>query len=183
MPRIKIISNPYQKTTEFQSWDQAARGWRSIDLRTSPNSPLLQSELTAGFFPFKAKQIVDVIIGAYQAGTEQLELVFEGTGDEYRELASICGSEDYARQIALRPSARYLENARDILPDVVAVFKELAPLVSDTVSDKSRIQRELDKFSDASNDIIPICVIGNYSSGKSTFINSLVGYELLPSSS
>lgn len=182
MPRIKIISNPYQKTTEFQSWDQAARGWRSIDLRTSPNSPLLQSELTAGFFPFKAKQIVDVIIGAYQAGTEQLELVFEGTGDEYRELASICGSEDYARQIALRPSARYLENARDILPDVVAVFKELAPLVSDTVSDKSRIQRELDKFSDASNDIIPICVIGNYSSGKSTFINSLVGYELLPSS-
>ena len=54
--------------------------------------------------------------------------------------------------------------------------------MAESVSDKEKIRRELEKFSDASNDVIPICVIGNYSSGKSTFINALIGYELLPSS-
>ena len=182
MAKIKIKSNPYQKTTEFKSWDEAANDWKNIDIHTNPNSPLLRNELVIGFFPFKAKQIIDVIIGAYHAGSEKVDIVFEGTDDEYRELESICSGEDYVDKVSLHKSSKYLENARDILPDVIDVFKELSPLVSESVSDKSKIQRELEKFSDASNDIIPICVIGNYSSGKSTFINALIGYELLPSS-
>ena len=108
--------------------------------------------------------------------------MFEGTDDEYHELESVCSDNEYSDKAKLSRSPICLENARDILHDVIDVFKELAPLVSESVSDKSKIQRELDKFSDASNDVIPICVIGNYSSGKSTFINALVGYELLPSS-
>ena len=36
-----------------------------------------------------AKKIVDEIIRAYLAGSERIELVFEGTDDEYRELESI----------------------------------------------------------------------------------------------
>ena len=182
MAKIKIISNPYQKTTLFQSWDDVANEWRMVDLNQNPNSQLLRNDLVTGFFPFKAKQILDIIICDYQAGDEKVDIVFEGTDDEYRELESICNDEIYAGRVILYKSGRYLENARDILPDVIDVFKELSPLVSESVSDKSKIQRELEKFSDASNDIIPICVIGNYSSGKSTFINALIGYELLPSS-
>ena len=34
------------------------------------------------------------------------------------------------------------------------------------------------KFSEG---VIPICVFGNYSAGKSTFINALIGREVLPS--
>lgn len=44
--------------------------------------------------------------------------------------------------------------------------------------DDSAIQ----KFQDATKPQIPLLVLGNYSAGKSTFINSLVGYELLPAS-
>ncbi len=43
------------------------------------------------------------------------------------------------------------------------------------------ISRERRQFADVSKDIIPICVLGNYSCGKSTFINALIGYEVLPS--
>lgn len=182
MVMIKIKSNPYLKTTEFQSWDARINDWKNIDINTSPNNPLLRNDLLAGFFPFKAKQIIDVIIEIYQAGSEKTDIIFEGTDDEYNELKRICSSDEYADKVVLKKSSQYLENARDILPDVIDVFKELSPLVSESVSDKSKIQRELEKFTDASNDIIPICVVGNYSSGKSTFINALVGYELLPSS-
>ena len=43
------------------------------------------------------------------------------------------------------------------------------------------ITKNLVKVSDALDDIVPICVFGNYSSGKSTFINALIGREVLPS--
>ena len=182
MVKIKIISNPYQKTTTFQSWDKVSSQWIEINREQNADSQLLREELCVGFFPFKAKQIVDIIVHEYSAGSEKFEIVFEGTDDEYLELESICSKDDYPSRINLYKSGRYLENARDILPDVIDVFKELSPLVAESVSDKAKIKRELEKFSDASNDVIPICVIGNYSSGKSTFINALIGYELLPSS-
>ena len=167
MVKIKIKSNPYHKKTEFKTWDEALDEWISIDVNTCPNSPLLKNDFAVGFFPFKVKQIVDAIIGAYYAGSEKVEIVFEGTDDEYHELESVCSDNEYSDKAKLSRSPICLENARDILHDVIDVFKELAPLVSESVSDKSKIQRELDKFSDASNDVIPICVIGNYSSGKS----------------
>lgn len=179
---VKIISNPYQKRTTFQSWDEASNQWQTINSDNNGDSQLLREELCSGFFPFKAKQIVDVIVSEYCAGSEKVEIVFEGTEDEYNELSAICSQENYLDKISLSKSSRYLENARDILPDVIDVFKELSPLVTETVADREKIKRELEKFSDASNDVIPICVIGNYSSGKSTFINALIGYELLPSS-
>lgn len=179
---VKIISNPYQKRTTFQSWDEASSQWQKINSENNGDSQLLREELCSGFFPFKAKLIVDVIVNEYCAGSEKVEIVFEGTEDEYNELSAICSHNDYPGKISLSKTSRYLENARDILPDVIDVFKELSPLVTETVADREKIKRELEKFSDASNDVIPICVIGNYSSGKSTFINALIGYELLPSS-
>lgn len=182
MVKIKIISNPYQKVTAFQSFDDATGQWIDIDRNNNADSKLLREDLCVGFFPFKAQQILDVIVHEYSIGSERIEIVFEGTDDEYMELESICNQTEYCDKISLSKSERYLENARDILPDVIDVFKELSPLVAESVSDKTKIKRELERFSDASNDVIPICVIGNYSSGKSTFINALIGYELLPSS-
>lgn len=182
MAKIKIISNPYQKVTVFQCLDDATAQWINIDRENNADSELLRDDLCVGFFPFKAQQIVDVIIKEYGAGSEKIEIVFEGTDDEYIELESICSQDEYCEKIGLSKSGRSLENASEILPYVIDVFKELSPLVAESVSDKTKIKRELEKFSDASNDVIPICVIGNYSSGKSTFINALIGYELLPSS-
>lgn len=182
MAKIKIISNPYQKMTVFQCWDEALKQWHSIDADSNADSKLLCDELCVGFFPFKAKKIIDVIVSEYSVNGEKIEVIFEGTDDEYLELYSICSQDDYSASVTLSKSGRYLENARDILPDVIDIFKELSPLVAESVSDKDKIKRELEKFSDASNDVIPICVIGNYSSGKSTFINALIGYELLSSS-
>lgn len=182
MTKIKIKSNPYQKETVFQNWDERAAQWVDIDQVRNEDSQLLREAFHTGFFPFQAESIVETILEEYQAGEEKVELVFEGTDDEYRELEKICRQANYENSLSLRKSSRYLENARDILPRVIAVFQTLTPLVAEGVSDEAKRQRALGRFSDASNDIIPICVIGNYSSGKSTFINALIGYELLPSS-
>ena len=57
---VKIISNPYQKAAVFQIWDESAEQWFDIDRENNADSRLLREELRVGFFPFKAREIVDV---------------------------------------------------------------------------------------------------------------------------
>ena len=182
MERIKIISDPYHKVTYFEKWQDDINTWHRIRFETDGNNPLLSEELTHGVFPFVVKKIVDAIIAVYRDAQGRTEIVFEGTDDEFKELELVCKGEEYTDTVTLYKSDRYLENARDILPDIIDVFNELAPLMTESVKEKEKISNELEKFSDASKDIVPICVLGNYSSGKSTFINALIGSEILPSS-
>lgn len=176
--KIKIISNPYQKKIAYQSWNEANQEWKDINRQTNGNSKLLNEKLVCGFFPFKVKNIVDVIIEEYH----KAEIVFEGNEDEYKELQEVCKNDNYSDLISLEKSNLSLENARDIFPEINEVFNEnLRPLIIQTGNVYEKIKTELEKYTDVSNDIIPICVLGNYSSGKSTFINALIGSEILPS--
>lgn len=182
MTKIKIISNPYEKKTSYQSWDNTDMMWKDINFENNSNSKLLNHKLVNGFFPFRVKEIVDEIISEYHLGDEKLEIVFAGTEDEFNELQELCKEGSYADKVALQKSEVYLENARDILPDINEVFDEkLRPLIMQSVNDYEKVRKQIDKYADASNDIVPICVLGNYSTGKSTFINALIGSEILPS--
>ena len=182
MERIRIISDPYRKEIHYETWQEKEDTWHRINPETDGNNPLLSEELSHGVFPFIVKKIVDSIIVVYRDSDERIEIVFEGTDDEYRELELLCAGDEYSESVVLIKGGKYLENARDILPDIIDVFNELSPLISESVKDKEKIRNELEKFSDASKAVIPICVLGNYSSGKSTFINALIGSEILPSS-
>ena len=180
MPTVKIISNPYKKEISYQKWSDEKQDWTSIDASTAKNSKLLSDELSHGFFPFRAKQIVDAIIDEYSEESAPLTLLFEGSMDEFEELTEVCGELSDANSVYAEKSELSLENARDILPEVKGLFQELSPLIHQSVS-LEKIERDLSRFADASSDVVPICVLGNYSTGKSTFINSLIGSEILPS--
>ena len=175
--KIKIMSDPYARSITFQRWDE---GWVPITYETNPNSRLLSDDLVRGFFPFKAKRIVDIIVDEYQVGDTPVSLVFEGADDEYNELAAVCSAEGYCDKVVIDRGERSLPNARDVLPAIVEVFRGVRPLVDECVLEKERVAANLEKFYDVSSDVIPICVLGNYSAGKSTFINALIGCELLP---
>ncbi len=178
MTRIKITSNPYEKKIEYSFWDNWAECWSLIDYANNKDSQLISEELTTGFFPFKANVILDVIFKEFH--NEKLELTFAGTEDEYNVLKEVCKNEKFS-SISLIRAPESLENARDILPEIVDIFNEVKPLITDSVKDQSKIATDLEKFSEASNETIPICVVGNVSAGKSSFINALIGHEILPS--
>lgn len=180
MAQIKITSNPYEKEIEYNRFDELTDTWVQIDTINNKNSKLISNELTTGFFPFKVKQIVDNIIKEYDDGEDPIIIEFEGTDDEYEELRAICSNAEYDGKTKCKKSVKYIENAREILPDIINIFSELKPIISDSIGE-DEIALDLKRFSDASSDVIPICVIGNYSAGKSTFINALIGNEILPS--
>ena len=179
MVTLRIISNPYKKEIRFKKKSDDGT-WVDINYENNPNSKLLRKDIAEGFFPFKAKQIVDFIIEEYSVSGESFLLVFEGTMDEYLELEAVCAEEPESVQINTERSDIELANARDILPEVKKLFQKMSPLIMQSVN-KEDIQYDLSRFEDASSDVVPICVLGNYSSGKSTFINALIGSEILPS--
>lgn len=174
---IKIISNPYLKEILFQEWDDNTSGW--IELRNS-NSSLLTEKIKHGFFNFVVNDIIKCIITEYGPDPADIAIVFEGVDDEWTELESICKK----KGVKVARSEKYLENAYEIFDGIKKMFDNIKVLANKGIhrTADAELQNEFKMFADAANDTIPICVFGNYSSGKSTFINALIGYELLPSS-
>ncbi|MGN0423677.1 MAG: dynamin family protein [Acetatifactor sp.] len=179
MTRVKIVCNPYLKEISYHRWNGEC--WVKVTPETSSSSKLVGEEFTTGFFPFKVKKIVDELLCAYYANSERIDLTFTGTSDDYQELALICESEEYKEKIICHPDDYYLNNARDIIDEVSGIFGGLRELIEGSVEDKSQVQADLDRYSEAASEMIPICVFGNVSSGKSSFINALIGNEILPS--
>lgn len=180
MATIKIKSNPYERKIEYLSYKEQAAAWEEIQT-CNPNSKLREDESGKSFLPFKIKEIVDIILDEYQVGNEKVNIVFEGTQEEYEELEKICTMPSMAEKIVLTKANTILENAKLILSDTKEIFKTVQPVIEKIVRDDDDVKDDLSKVADALDDIIPICVFGNYSAGKSTFINSLIGHEILPS--
>ncbi len=180
MAKIKMISNPYERSLTYYIYKKQSDTWENIE-QDSINSRLRENNGEKIFLPFQVKEIVDTIVSEYYVGTGQVELIFEGTEDEYEEIENVCSDEAHKDKVHLLRSTRVLENARDILDHAKEIFDTVQPIIKNIVKDDAAITDGLEKVSDALKDIIPICIFGNYSAGKSTFINALIGYEILPS--
>lgn len=177
---LKIVSNPYTREIKFYSYKDQSKQWEHIK-DGNINSRLREDESGRNFLPFRIKEIIDTIISEYYVGKEKIHIFFEGTLDEYNEVENVCNEKDVCDKIVLSRTTRILENARHIFEPTKEVFAKVQPIIEKIVRDDAGINRNLNKVSDALKDIIPICVFGNYSAGKSTFINALIGGEILPS--
>lgn len=175
MTKVKLISHPYEKEIRFYAWQDLENTWQEVTYDTNANSQLISEKIKGSFFPFKVKEIMDIILEEYDDG-EVLELEFQGTADEFTELENLVAQ--YAYPVNLQQSPLCLANAREILPRVVTIFERTKKLIPEELADDPAVQR----FYEASNDRVPLLVLGNYSAGKSSLINALLGQELLPNS-
>lgn len=178
---VKIISDPYARNVEFETINNTTGEWEPVNLQNNPGSRLIKEDIQKNFFPYKVKEILTILQEEYGSDDKTLLVFFEGTADEFQELKEASeGMENFELQ-RLHVG---IENARDILPKIVDIFNEIRPIVERSLSSgKARevAEKDIKKFTEASSDNIPICVLGNVSSGKSTFINALIGMEILPS--
>ncbi len=182
MTKIKIISNPYEQTIKYAKFDNSINDFIDINKNNNQNSKLIGQDFTNCFFPFKAKDIVEEIKNNFASKDDILELEFEGTEDEFEELKKVIEYEEtFKNNINLTKSSIELSNAREVLDDIIYIFKDVEKLVYTFAPDNEDINKNIKKFSEASNNVLPICVVGNVSVGKSTFINALIGREILPS--
>lgn len=178
VPRIKIVSNPFEQMIRY--YLKKDDGWISIPEAGEPNSCLLNKGFVTGFFPFKVHDIVNALLREYGSAEEKLKLEFEGPDDEWDELRQVCSIGDFANRVELFRGDRYLSNGRDILPLLRDEFDLIDHILQSRTKEGASSGALLERFKEASGKNVPVCVVGNYSSGKSSFINSLIGLELLP---
>jgi len=178
---VKIISNPYTREIRFLTYKEQSQKWEDIK-ESNVDSRLREDESGRNFLPFRIKEIIDTIITEYYTTNgEKVHILFEGTQDEYTEVENVCKEEDVKDKVTLSRTQTILENARIIFEPTKEIFAKVQPIIEKIVKDDKNVCKDLNKVSDALKDIIPICVFGNYSAGKSTFINALIGGEVLPS--
>ncbi|MEE0265246.1 MAG: dynamin family protein [Acutalibacteraceae bacterium] len=181
MSKIKIISNPYKQEIQYEIFKESTREWVDVGLNT-PNGKLREENVRKCFLPFNAKEILEAIAHTYYLETKgPVEVIFQGTREEYNELLKVSVENEFEYKIKLSRSERFLDNGKYILNDTKEIFANIKPVIEEITKGDEEINRNLKKVSDALDDIVPICVFGNCSAGKSTFINALIGREVLPS--
>lgn len=182
MTKIKIKSNPYTKEISYQTLDVTTGDWLGVK-QSDKRSRLTETDSERAFLPFKIKEILSIIVKEYYVGREKVQVIFEGTQDEYVEIASVCESDEFKEKIDLMRSNTILKNARFIKEKIKETFETVNPVIKQIMQDDEDVKKRINKVSKALDDVIPLCVFGNYSAGKSTFINALTGVEILPSGS
>lgn len=200
MITIQISSDPYKrKITYDRVEDEQLIAIDSSNPDISEKLRLLSVDYSSCFFPFKAYEIVNQIQETYLTPSTPVCIRFRGTAEEYEELRAVCDiinkenekenekrtAEEQLPPLTYEQASDYLANARDILSEVTKYFKSIKNIIANNIKaseSKRLIDLQQERFDDVSKTEIPVCVIGNYSSGKSTFINALLGCEVLPSS-
>lgn len=181
MTKIKINSNPYKQEIKYKTCKENSQEWVDVGLY-SPNGKLREENFRKCFLPFNVKEILEVIDDEYYIETKgAVEILFEGTKEEYYELLKVARAMEFRHKFVISGFKQVLDNAKFILSDTKEVFTNIKPVIEEVAKGELKITRNLAKVSDALDDIVPICVFGNYSAGKSTFINALIGREILPS--
>lgn len=108
-----------------------------------------------------------------------VDLFFSGTDTDWEDLKEIVRRMDVKQQICCCDGGGRMISSEAVLEKIDEIFKGVA----EDFADDSKIKADLDKYLDASRSGVVLVVAGAYSAGKSSFINALIGEELLPTAS
>ncbi|MBE5879081.1 MAG: hypothetical protein E7288_03780 [Lachnospiraceae bacterium] len=176
--QIKICGDPYRKHIDYY-WYEGENRW--TDMEEMDDSPFNTDEFISSSVSQKAYDIFKVIKDKLYNPTIGIKVLFEGTDDDFADMVSVKEMYFSEYEIELERGLKKMENAKEVFPQINTSFKNLEDFFNKSHNEK--VKAELDKFNEAVRPEIAICVMGLYSSGKSAFINSLIGQEILQSDS
>jgi len=127
-----------------------------------------------------ADEVLQVIYTVYALDSEGTNIHFVGTQSDYQFFADIARAKQPGKNKELHFSLEQQLIAGDQAIEVIdAAYDKIKGILEDYKADDS-IRNEVEKYHEAAQSEFNLIVVGTYSSGKSTFINGLIGRELLP---
>ena len=189
MKRFEILYNPYTNRIHFRqavvSGENQEPKWSEIE----SDSSFLKYQGRRCIFENCVEEILD-LINKFINTTGDLEIDFIGTDEDFGVLrtAVLRDKNPKSKGIVCECRERYLSSA-DALKSIKDAYEQIKTEFDDYIDNSSmdedderaEIGRTIVKFRDTVKAEIPVCVIGNYSVGKSALVNSLIGREILPS--
>lgn len=173
--QLLISSNPYENEIEYTWWNFESDEWE----RVRSSSKLASEDFTRTNIRNKCVEIIEEINENFNIGSSGLDIIFEGTEDDFELMNSVLEAYYSKSNILCRRGNHYIQTAEEIMPEIKAVFEDLKNDFKNFETDD--IGKELTNFSEVVKPSISLCVIGLFSTGKSAFINALIGREVLAS--
>ncbi len=171
---VKIKCNPYTKKIEYYYKNESDE-WVPV------SSKLSSDVYTNVTIQHKVHEIITEINKVYNLGNKGLEITFEGTTDDFEDVCTELREYFSDYKIECKRGHLILDSANEVMPKITSIFGNLKVTFEEYPNDE--IAKELNRFDETVKPVVVICVMGLYSSGKSAFINSLLGNEVLPSAS
>lgn len=177
--QIKIVCNPYTKRIQYY-WLEENGHW--VDLCESEDSVLNVDRFTVdASLSRNAFALLDVLSKNYYNKSVGLRIIFEGTEDDFTDLDVVRKSHFSNYDIELIKGSRRIKLPKDAMPEIESIFSEVEDYFKEYPD--ADTEAVISKYRETVRPEIALCIMGLYSSGKSAFINSLLGKELLPSDS
>lgn len=189
MKRFEILYNPYINRIHFRQ-ELAKEGsdeyeWAEIE----SDSQLHKFQGTRCIFENCVEEILD-LINKYFNTSGELTIEFIGTDEDFGVLRLAVERSDNPKSkgIICESEERY-PSSSDALGKIRGAYEQIKTEFDDYIDndeldeddERAVIGQAITKFQDTVKAEIPVCVIGNYSVGKSALVNALVGLEILPS--
>lgn len=180
--KMRITCNPYTKEIVYECYEKD--GFVNIsELSTEYCSELINDKFTKTSFQNRAYEIVELLNKYFNPGNKGLHIDFIGNNDDYNTLESVISTYFDDCNIIGEKNNQYFNEAPYVMQRIETRFDDVVSTLENSEYIKDEIAAEISKYKDTIEESIAICVTGLCSSGKSAFINSLIGYEILPSSS
>lgn len=176
--RVRIDCDPFKKEIKYQWYVFNKKDY--VDLN-GENSKLASEEFVHTTIQNRAYEIVNLINQECNVGNAGLEISFAGTDDDYENFCNVINNYYGDANIECIRDKQFYNTAVEVMPKIKKKFSELKETLEKYKQEE--IVKLVHKYSDAVKPSISLCVMGLYSAGKSAFINSLIGAEVLPSAS
>ena len=187
----EIRYNPFDNSLQIRITTNAENPeWEEL----ADNSDLLQytSADYKVLFSNIAEDVVKVVNEKQNSTYEGLIIYFYGPDSDYAILEKIVERENKNHpskgELKCKHSGRYY-SADDSIKIVKNAYRKISDEFIDYLPGHEKYVNDFEStgnlivlFNEIISNEIPICVIGTYSTGKSAFINALIGEEILPSS-
>ncbi len=161
-----------RKKAAYKRWSNGA--WIDLGSNSQLNSEQYQNNIT---LQNRGIAIVRQILEDYDDGTIGVNLVFEGTDNDFEDLQNILTlyfpEKEY--KITCTRDDKRLISADDAAQEIESIFAKMEQTFEENPSEE--LQAEIDRYKKTVKSTVTVCILGTYSAGKSAFINALIGEE------
>ena len=183
----RITYDPFSNEITFEVSQSVDGPWFEL----SEGSALLKYANQRALFSNCVVDIVNIINDNQNSVADGLEIQFVGPSADYELLSSttkkVFDERSGAGPLTCSHIGTFgdandtLETIRVDYGRISSEFVEYLPGSDYYEKESKRIGDTILKFEETISDAVPVCIIGNYSVGKSALINSLIGEDVLPS--
>ncbi len=171
--KFNIRYNPYNNEIHFQENGCEMQDGSSF-LKYQKRKIIMQNCI---------EDIIELINIYENISMEGVNICFEGTNEDYSILCDAIKKDKNPKSQRIKTEhTKRIISSSDAIKIIRDCYDQIAKEFESYVAKENDVLGQaVIKFKETVKPEIPICVIGNYSVGKSSFINALIGREILPS--